>query len=92
MTSERARILGECLDPYTTDEPAHLAYHERNRRRGRMAGQIRIRIRYRDIATPWFDYLFLTQPELEELVRGTGWTLARSIDDSPMYVAVLEKQ
>jgi SAM-dependent methyltransferase len=93
ITSERARILGEILDPYPGAAPVHLAYHQRNRERGRLSGQIRIRIRYRDLATPWFDYLFLSRPELEELVEGTGWLLARTIDDEgPLYVAVLEKQ
>jgi SAM-dependent methyltransferase len=93
ITSERARILGECLDPYEGAPPEHLAYHARNRRRGRMGGQIRIRIRYRDVATPWFDYLFLSRPELEKLVAGTGWRLQRTIDDDgALYVAVLEKQ
>jgi SAM-dependent methyltransferase len=93
ITSERARILGECIDPYTTDDSDHLAYHERNRQRGRMGGQIRIRIRYREVATPWFDYLFLSRPELEELLEGTGWRLNRMIkDDPPIYVAVIEKE
>jgi len=93
ITSERARILGECTDPYTTDDPDHLAYHERNRRRGRMGGQIRIRIRYRETATPWFDYLFLSQPELAEVLEGTGWRLSGMIeDDAPIYVAIIEKE
>ncbi len=92
ITSDRARILGECLDPYTTDNPEHLAYHERNRSRGRMGGQIRIRIRFRAVASPWFDYLFVSRPELEELLEGTGWRLARVVeDDTPLYVAVIEK-
>ena len=93
ITSDRARVLGECLDPYEGAPPEHLAYHERNRRRGRMGGQIRLRIRYRDIATPWFDYLFLSEDELRKLLDGTGWRIARMIrDDTPMYVAVLEKE
>jgi len=92
ITTERGRILGEILDPYPDTSPIHLAYHQRNRKRGRMSGQIRIRIRYRDLATPWLDYLFLSRPELEELVEGTGWLLARTIEDEgPIYVAVLEK-
>jgi SAM-dependent methyltransferase len=92
LTTERGRILGEILDPYPDAPPIHLAYHRRNRERGRMSGQVRIRIRYRDLATPWFDYLFLSRPELAELVEGTGWSLARTIeDDGPLYVAVLEK-
>lgn len=95
ITSERARILGECLDPYDGGDapPEHLAYHERNRQRGRMGGQIKIRIRFRDVAGPWFDYLFLSREELEEILDGTGWRLARMIEDggSPVYVAVIEK-
>jgi SAM-dependent methyltransferase len=93
LSSPRGRILGETLDPYATDDAAHLAYHERNRRRGRMAGQIRLRVRYRDYATPWFDYLFLSHDELETLLQGTGWGLSRTVEDEPpVYVAVIEKQ
>jgi len=93
ITSERARILGECTDPYATEDPEHLAYHERNRRRGRMGGQLRIRIRYRKLATPWFDYLFLSEDELRGLLAGTDWRLARRIEDGgPFYVAVIEKE
>ena len=92
ITSDRARILGACLDPYTTDNPDHLAYHESNRRRGRMGGQIKIRIRFRETASPWFDYLFVSHSELEELLEGTGWRLNRTIDDDALYVAVIEKE
>ena len=91
ITSDRARIIGECLDPYGTDNPAHLAYHERNRRQGRMGGQIKIRVRYQDVATPWFDYLFLSEPELLAILDGTGWRLLRKLDGERTYVAVLEK-
>ena len=97
VTSDRARILGETLDPYTTKDRVHLGYHERNRKRGRMSGQIRIRIRYRDVATLWFDYLFLSRPELEELLQGTGWRLARTLEDEDgsragIYIGVIEKE
>ena len=34
IANEGARILAESVNPYKTDNPAHLAYHERNRRRG----------------------------------------------------------
>jgi len=92
ITSERGRIIGECLDPYGTDNPKHRAYHERNRKRGRMGGQIRIRVRYEDVATPWFDYLFLSEPELHEILDGTGWRLARMLPGTRTYVAVIEKE
>ena len=57
-----------------------------------MGGQLRLRIRYEDLATPWFDYLMLTPEELQELVAPTGWRVARVIDGpGPFYATVLEK-
>ncbi len=93
MTSPQARIIAETFNPYVTKDKGHLAYHRRNRRRGRMAGQVRIRIRYKRYATPWFDYLFVSKVELRRIVAGTGWRIARIFDGAgPRYIAVLEKE
>ena len=93
LTSERGRIVAESRDVYATDDPAHLRYQERNRERGRMSGQLRIRVRYRDFATPWFDYLIVAPDELGALVDGTGWHVAhRFPDEAGVYVAVIEKE
>ncbi|MEX2394029.1 MAG: class I SAM-dependent methyltransferase [Actinomycetota bacterium] len=92
MTSERARILGETLDPYDTEDPDHLSYHKRNKLRGRWPGQLRIRARHRKLKTPWFDYLFVSRKEMERLVDGTGWHVARFIEPTGhQYIGVLEK-
>ena len=92
ITNPGARILATSVNPHRTDDPAHLGYHERNRRRGRMAGALRIRIRYRDLATPWFDYLIVSPDEMAELVRDTGWELRDVIDEGErLYVGVLER-
>ena len=56
------------FDPYGTKDPHDLAYHERNRRRGRLGGQIRLRVRYKAYATPWVDYLMVSFDEMEEIV------------------------
>ena len=56
-------------------------------------GQIRLRVRYRSLATPWFDYLFVTEEELEDIVGGTGWKIDRLIHSgTPVYVGVLRKE
>jgi SAM-dependent methyltransferase len=92
VASPGARLLGGTLDPYETTNPLHLAYHERNRRRDRLSGQIRLRIRFQEVASPWFDYLFVSRDELRGLAEDTGWRLADTVDsDSPMYVGVLER-
>jgi SAM-dependent methyltransferase len=92
MTSPDARILAETLDPYATKVPEHLAYHVRNRKRGRMAGQVRLRARSKLKKTPWFDYLFVSRKEMREIVEGTGWKVVRTIPNrGERYIGVLEK-
>ena len=91
LTSARGRIVAESRDVYATDDPDHLAYQARNRKRGRMSGQIRIRVRYRDLATPCFDYLMVSPDELRALAEPAGWTVARILESEDTYVAVLEK-
>jgi SAM-dependent methyltransferase len=91
IVNEGARILAESVDPYKTDDPQHLAFHEQNRKRGRMAGQLRIRVRYRSYKTPWFDYLLASPEEMASLAGGSGWELTRVIDEGEhVYVGVLE--
>jgi SAM-dependent methyltransferase len=93
MSSARARIIAESLDPRQTTEPAHLAYQRRNRRRGRMPGQIRIRIRYKQYATPWFDYLLVSEEEMKRILKGTGWRLARVFrGKGGRYAVVIERE
>lgn len=70
-----ARIVGETLNPYGTSNRDHLRYHEENRRLGRLAGQLRLRIRHLQLVTPWWDYLLCTPEELEPIVAPTAWQL-----------------
>ena len=92
ITDPDARIIAESVDPYLTDNPLHLAYHKRNRQRGRMAGQLRIRVRYQKYATPWFDYLFVSRTEMVAMLRGTGWAVERFLVGGPNYIAVIAKK
>lgn len=91
VTSDRSRILAGNSNPYPA-RGARRAYHARNRSRGKPGGTIRIRLRFREHVTSWFEWLFLSPRELRALVRGTGWHVERLLEDeSPAYVAVLEK-
>lgn len=92
MTTARGRILAGERDPYAGAPEEHRHYHRWNRRRGRMGGQIRLRLRYRAYATPWSDYLFLSRTELREIIQGTGWRVVRFLPPhGSLYIAVLEK-
>ena len=92
MTSPEGRIVLDSVDPYVDPDASEIAYMERNRERGLMQGQVRIRIRYRRRATPWFDLLNVSSAELDGLTAGTGWRLARVVEgEPPDFYAVLEK-
>lgn len=93
MTRENGRILAASNNIYKTDKPEHLAFHQRNCELGRMSGQVRIRVRHRNLIGNWFDYLMVSPEEMAELAAGTGWQIAHlfETEDSPAYTAVLEK-
>jgi len=94
MTSPGARIIAESLDIYKPPvDPLHRQYHSRNRRLGRMPGQVRMRLRYRTFVTPWFDYLLVSKNQMRKILKGTGWKINRFIDSTgPAYAAIIEKE
>jgi SAM-dependent methyltransferase len=90
MARPGARVIAQGTDPYGTSDPVHLGYHELNRRRGRLPGQLRLRLRYRDLSTDWFDYLVCSTEELAQLVAGGPWRLTDLDEtDAPIYLATL---
>jgi SAM-dependent methyltransferase len=94
LTSDGARIVAESRDVSargTADAPWHVEYRQRNVDRGRLPGQIRIRIRFRKLVGPWMDYPMVSPEEMRDILDGTGWHVAQTIDSDDTYVAVIEK-
>jgi len=92
LTSSDARILASSFAAPAEDDPAHLRYLAANRERGRLAGQFRIRIRHREVATRWFDYLCVDPNEMQTLAERSGWRLEQVVDGGGrLYVGVLVK-
>lgn len=92
LTTERGRIVASSLDPTAIDDRIHLAYQARNASRGRMPGQVRLRVRHHGISSPWMDFLLVSRDEMRALAHDGGWRLTRTIDgEGPMYVGVLER-
>ena len=92
MTSKDAVIVATSNDVYKTSNPLHLKYQESNRKRGRMSGQIRFRVRFRQYSTPWYDYLMVSKKEMEEILQDTGWEVKQYIDsEMSYYIAIIEK-
>lgn len=93
VTSTGALIIAGSTDPYQTKEPAHREYQKSNKAKGRMPGQIRIRIRFARTVGPWFDYLLVSKREMESIVTGTGWVVERTFqaEGAPQYIAIIRK-
>lgn len=92
ITNDKAIIIAETLDPYLTKESHHLQYQKLNRKRGRLGGEVRIRVMYKNYITPWFNYWLASKAEVGKLVRGTDWQVKRFIDSKgPVYIVIIEK-
>jgi hypothetical protein len=92
MTSDKGRIVAETRDLHQTDWTEHKEYHVFNEGRGRMPGQARLRVRYKKYVTPWFDYLMVSQKEMECILDGTGWGITQVIEgDAGIYAVVIDK-
>ena len=83
-----ATLVGDAQDPTHTDNPDHLAYHQRQTAKGRPPGEARLRVMFEGQVGDWFSYWYLTPDELRDAVSQTPWQLA-SITGSPIYTAVL---
>jgi len=92
LTSENAIIIAESNDPYKTNNKNHLDYQKFNRKRGRMSGQLKIRVRFKKYIGEWFDYLLVSQKEMKDIVKNTGWKIIKTINsDKSSYIAIIGK-
>src|SRR5215204_611737 len=93
ITNPHAQIIAGTRNPYKTDIKEHLEYLRFNKRRGRMAGQIRMRIRYGKTVGEWFDYLFVSPDEMQKILKKTDWQIGEFLSsEGANYFAVIEKK
>jgi len=86
-------IIASTRDVLKTDNPAHLAYHEMNRERGRPPGLVKIRVGFRGEYDDWFELLMVGEEELVEVLEPTGWEISKIYgSENATYVAVLTKK
>lgn len=92
ISAPKGRIITTIRDPYQTDIPEHLAYHERNKKIGRPVGQIKIRMEYKGEIGDWFYLLMVSPKELEDLIKDTGWVILKiAKGEGGNYGVVLKK-
>ncbi|MDP2909336.1 MAG: methyltransferase domain-containing protein [Nanoarchaeota archaeon] len=92
ITTKNAFIIAESNNPYKTNNPVHLLYHKLNKKRGRMPGQLKIRVRFENYTGNWFDYLLVSKEEMRNILKGTGWKIKKFINSKKSsYIAIIGK-
>jgi len=94
IVSDDGVFLAQSIDPLNTTNPAHLRYHEANRSKGRMPGQVRLRLKYKGMVDGWFDLLMVTPTEMKMLAETTGWRVSEVFytpEKESFYVSALRK-
>ena len=91
ITTLEGKIIASSRDPAVTDNPAHLKYHELNRKRGRPIGQVTIRIEYKGELGDWFDLLLASPSDMARIGEAAGWKMERLFKENVGYAAVLSR-
>lgn len=94
ISTPKAKIIATTIDPYKTNKAAHLAYQERNRKVGKLAGQIIMKIEYKGEVGDWLSLLMLSPKELSDIIKDTGWSILKisKTDKRGHYGIVLKKE
>ena len=74
-SSGDAILVGDTVDPTITDDLAEIEYQRRQEELGRYKGQVRLRLRYGDTVSPWWDQINIAIPDMQSLIAGTGWSI-----------------
>jgi hypothetical protein len=53
--------------------------------------QVDLRIRYKDLITPWWPQYNIPAERMAALVDGTGWTISRHLQDGEDHAVLLRR-
>ncbi len=93
ITADDGIVIAGTRDPLKTDDPDHLAYHERNRKMQKPPGLVRIRIGFQGEFDDWWELLMVGRKELTQLLEHTGWSISKIYDSGvASFAAILTKR
>ena len=75
LLKPNGQVLLDSLNPRTTSEPLHLAYHESNRKAGRYFGEVRLQLRYKGQTGPVYGWLLIDPETLAKHALTAGWAV-----------------
>ena len=90
MASDAAILIGDSVDP-ASDDPDDIVYERRNADAGSHRGHVRLRLRYGETLSPWWEQLNVPPEDVAELVLGTGWQIRVHERDGEDHVVILRR-
>lgn len=92
LVSDHGLVLLDSLDVRVPDNPAHLAYHEANRKAGRYIGECRLQFHFQGKSGPNCCWLHVDSDTLNERAMAAGWRCDVILEEeSGDYLAKLTK-
>jgi SAM-dependent methyltransferase len=93
LAGSQGQLLVDSQDVRRTDDPAHLAYHEANRRAGRYFGATRVQFEYEGKSGPFCGWLHVDPQTLREQADPAGWECEVILEqDGGEYLACLTRR
>ncbi len=93
LTKKNALIIAQSKNPYETNNKNHIKYQKSNKEKGKMPGQLKIRVRYQSMKNPWFEYLLASPAEMKKLLKNTGFYLIKIYKGRQgTYTAIIRKK
>lgn len=75
LVKKDGRLLLTSLDVSKTKNPEHLVYHQKNLKKGRYKGEVKIRVEYKGKKSGWFKWIHVAAEDLKKLASKSGWSL-----------------
>jgi len=89
LSTTEAVLVADSVDPTLTDDPEEIAYQNQQHKSGRYIGQVRLRLRYGKIVSPWWEQSNIAIVDLPRLVSGTGWIVRNHHINGEEHYAIL---
>jgi len=87
IAAQDAVLIGDTIDPTITDDPKEFEYQHQQVKAGHYLGYVRLRLRYGEIISPWWEQSNIVIRDIPKLIDGTGWFIHdHHVDDADHYL------
>ncbi|PTD93545.1 hypothetical protein C9439_07260 [archaeon SCG-AAA382B04] len=79
ITNNKGIILSGSRNPYETKNETNLEYFKKNRQKGKLLGQLKLRLKYREKTSDWFNFMLVSPKEMKQIFDKTKWSFKKII-------------